>query len=386
MNKIFLWLTIIIFGLAGCTSAPAAVPTTTPIPATATATSAPSATALPPTATPTLAPTVAPTNTTEPTAPPPVAAEIPVTLLPLTQPAAKASAEFSGMAWYGDYLILLPQYPNFSTTHGDGVLFAIPKTDILAFLDGTRTDPLDPIAVPLVAPDVRLTAHGFEGYESIAFRGNEAFLTIEGSPDRKMMGYLIHGTMSPDLSALTLDVDSLQTIEPQAKISNFSDETLVVTPDGEFTLYEANGANVNPSPVAHVFGMDGTPQGTIPFPNMEYRITDATALDADGNFWAINYLYPGDIKKVKPAPDPLAAQFGQGKTHAASDGVERLVEFHFQPDGISLTGTPPIQLQLLPDDLRNWEGIVRLDDRGFLLATDKFPETLFGFVPFPASE
>ncbi len=381
MPKTFIWLTAVILGMLGCAPAtPAAVATPTNIP---TAVTIPTDT---PTAT--IAPTVAasptPTATVTPTAPPSVAPEMPVTLLPLTKPAAKSGAEFSGMAWYGNYLILLPQYPNFSTTTGDGVLFAIPKADILAFLDGTRTDPLDPIAVPLIAPDVRLTAHGFEGYEAIAFRGDEVFMTIEGSPNRKMTGYLIHGTIAPDLSALTLDVNSLQTIEPQAKISNFSDETIIIAGDRVLTLYEANGANVNPSPAAHVFGADDTPQGTIPFPNIEYRITDATALDADGNFWAINYLYPGDIKKVKPAADPLTAKFGQGKTHAASDGVERLVQFHYQPDGITLTDTPPIQLQLLPDDLRNWEGIVRLDDRGFLLATDKFPETLFGFVPFPA--
>jgi len=385
MYNIFLGLIVLVFALIGCTPAPAAVSTATATlpPAITTATATPPAPTAPPSPT-IVAITPTATVTVAPTVPPTAATEVPVTLLPLTKPAAKSSAEFSGMTWYGDFLILLPQYPNFSTTTGDGVLFAIPKADILAFLDGSRTDPLDPIAVPLIAPDVRLTAHGFEGYEAIAFRGNDVFLTIEGSPNRKMTGYLVRGKIAPDLSALTLDVNSLQTIEPQAKISNFSDETLIVTKDSELTLYEANGMNVNPAPVAHVFSTEGTPSGTIPFPNIEYRITDATALDASGNFWAINYLYPGDIKKVKPAPDPLAAKFGQGKTHAASDGVERLVQFHYQPDGITLTGTPPIQLQLLPDDLRNWEGIVRLDNRGFLLATDKFPETLLGFVPFPS--
>jgi hypothetical protein len=29
---------------------------------------------------------------------------------------------------------------------------------------------------------------------------------------------------------------------------------------------------------------------------------------------------------------------------------------------------------------RNWEAIARLDDVGFLLATDKYPETIFAFV------
>ena len=58
------------------------------------------------------------------------------------------------------------------------------------------------------------------------------------------------------------------------------------------------------------------------------------------------------------------------------------VEFQYNEEGITRIDQPPIQLQLLPDDLRNWEGIVRLDDRGFLIVTDKFPETILGFVPY----
>jgi hypothetical protein len=45
----------------------------------------------------------------------------------------------------------------------------------------------------------------------------------------------------------------------------------------------------------------------------------------------------------------------------------------------------------LPDTVfgglgRNWEGLVRLDDRGFLLVTDLFPGTILGFVPAPQAE
>ena len=65
-------------------------------------------------------------------------------------------------------------------------------------------------------------------------------------------------------------------------------------------------------------------------------------------------------------------------------GVERLLAFQFTEDGIVLAPLAPIQLQLLPDDeARNWEGIARLDERGFLLVTDKFPETILAFVANP---
>jgi hypothetical protein len=67
--------------------------------------------------------------------------------------------------------------------------------------------------------------------------------------------------------------------------------------------------------------------------------------------------------------------------------VERLVEFQLSHAGIVLVDRPPIQLEL-PDNLlgmigRNWEGLVRLDERGFLLATDTFPGTILAFVPTP---
>ena len=51
-----------------------------------------------------------------------------------------------------------------------------------------------------------------------------------------------------------------------------------------------------------------------------------------------------------------------------------------------LTDTPPILLRLDASVGRNWEGIARLGDRGFLIATDKFPETLLGFVPHRRQE
>ena len=80
---------------------------------------------------------------------------------------------------------------------------------------------------------------------------------------------------------------------------------------------------------------------------------------------------------------PVFALYGIGPTHAENNVVERLIELEYTGTELVLSEAPPIQLQLLGDDEgRNWEGIVRLDDRGFLLVTDKFPETILAFVPF----
>jgi hypothetical protein len=168
-----------------------------------------------------------------------------------------------------------------------------------------------------------------------------------------------------------------------------TDETILLVEDTVstethlVTLYEANGINVNPHPVAHRFDRHLAPLPPTPFLNVEYRITDATALDSDGNFWAINYLYPGDRGKLQPAPDPLNQQFEEGPTHATSEAVERLIALQYRDSGIRLRDIPPIQLQLLDNAARNWEGLVCLDERGFLLVTDEHPRTILAFVPMP---
>jgi hypothetical protein len=187
--------------------------------------------------------------------------------------------------------------------------------------------------------------------------------------------------LTPDLSALTLETDrSRPYIPTQSNVENMAEETLVVVGDRVFTIHEANGVAVNPAPVAHTFGLDLAPQGTVPFPAIEYRITDATAADSTGRFWVINYFYPGEAS-LRAERDPLADRYGRGASHAQADGVERLIELRFDGTAFTASDAPPIQLELMDDQSRNCEGLARLDGRGFLLVTDEFPGTILGFVP-----
>ncbi len=308
--------------------------------------------------------------------------EHPVHPIPLEGEINQRSAEISGLAWYGRDLVLLPQYPERFSFSDDGALFVLSEEDILDYLAGDRSEPLAPRKVPFVAPGVRKQVPGYEGYESIAFQEDRVFLTLEAGAGRDMMGYLITGRVPPDGRALVLDPSSLTRIPPQADLSNMSDEAMTIHGDRVITLYEANGEQVNPEPAAHVFGVDGKPAGTISSPNLEYRITDATAADDTGRFWVMNFFFWGDRGKLRPAPDPLWKLYGLGPTHARYHSVERMVELRVAGDRVERTRRPPILLQLV-DDLhpRNWEGLVRLDPYGFLLATDTFPETQLAFVP-----
>ena len=71
------------------------------------------------------------------------ATEQPIEAIALTGPLADRKAEVSGLAWYGETLVIMPQYPNFSSEYkGDGFLYALPKADIVAYLDGKNSAPL----------------------------------------------------------------------------------------------------------------------------------------------------------------------------------------------------------------------------------------------------
>lgn len=307
--------------------------------------------------------------------------EVQITQIMLADPLDRRSAEISGMDWYGDYLILLPQYFDFAVGR---MIYAIPKADLLAYLDDPISAPLVPIRIPVEDQRLERSLRSFEGYESIAFSGNQLVLTIETSPGREMQGYVVTGEIAPDLSKVVLDVDSLQQIPLPKQIFNSADEAVLYAGDRIITLFEANGQKVNTASFAQVYDSDLNPVEWLPFRPLEYRVTDATRLDAENNFWVTNEFSVGSLD-LFTRQDPLAETYGEGCTHARYFTVERLVELHYDPEtGFSLTDTPPIQIQLEGNlQFRNWEAIARLDDKGFLIASDKFPDTILAFVPYP---
>ena len=194
-----------------------------------------------------------------------------------------------------------------------------------------------------------------------------------------MMGYLVKGVVQGDCEALTVDPDFLIEVAPQADLFNMSDETLMIYQDQLFSIYEANGENVNPNPVTHVFDLGLDFVEDRPLPYIEYRITDATDVDENGKFWAINYFFPGDRKKLKPGFDLLTIEFGLGHSHVEAEGLERIISVQITDDSLVLADETPLYIELYEEASRNWEGIVRFED-GFLLVTDKFPTTLLAFV------
>jgi hypothetical protein len=314
-----------------------------------------------------------------------LAAEVGIVRIPLGGGLADPAAELSGLAWFGDDLVLLPQYPDrFADGEGAGSLFAIPRERLLACLDGADTTAVVPRRIAFVAPGLEDAIAGYNGLEAIAFAGTRAYLAIEARRSSGARGFLVSGRMDAQGAVLTLDGRAPVAIPSRVRLDNMSEEALLMVGDEVLVLSEVNGAVVNPQARSFLFDRDLALLAAVPMPPLEYRVTDATAIDEEGCFWVTNFFYPGERALLRPAADPLVRAHGSGATHARCETVERLVELRYSDGGIALMDTPPMQLELISDELcRNWEGLARLEGRGFLLVTDRHPETILAFVPRP---
>ena len=275
--------------------------------------------------------------------------------------------EISGLAWYDDNLILLPQYPT-------DKIYSIPKQQIIDFLDSARTTIL-PNEIIWNSSGLDKQISGFEGYESIIFNDDTVYVTIEAERHKINSGFIVRGIINNSKNEIIINNKTLKKIKTPVTLRNMTYETSVFVDDSIIAIYEVNSAKVNKSPVYHQFDKNLKTDIEKPFPYTEYRITDATQVDADGKFWVTNYFWPGDYNLIKP---DLSYTITSKKDIKP---VEQLLEFQFIDEQIVRTETSPINIKLSEfGDSRNWEGIVRLENKGFLIVTDKFPGTILAFI------
>jgi hypothetical protein len=328
-----------------------------------------------------------------------------VRIIELAAPLDAREAQISGLTWWDDRLVVLPQYPRVPRKEAPRV-YRLPHAALAAALVDTtaRQAAIEPEPVAFDVSVLHEEASGYQGCEALLFAAGHAYVAVEATGAwlglAGMRAYLASGTVKPapgdgaGASATTgeavepkIALTGVTEIPTQTRLKDMAYEALVEYRDTLYAFYEANGANVNPSAQVHLFDRDLRPIGTRPMPALEYRLTDATSADAQGRFWVVNYLYEKEADKLDPAPDSVAMEHGMGASHRRRNAavVERLVELQITPNGIRRTATPPIWLRLASGTGRNWEGIARFGD-GFLLATDTFPETLLAYVERPASQ
>jgi len=326
----------------------------------------------------------------------PSATETAVRLLPLAGGAADVNEEISGLAWHGDTLLLLPERFGLGETltrrfvPGPQRLWALDRGAVERAIAGDAT-PLVPRPIP-VTPDVAAWRPGeIDGFEAITFDGDTAWLLVETNQNAAgdNPGWLVRGELTA--SGLALDLDGARAIPRPTSHGNRGFESVIPWRGGACAIYELNSPALVPHPRARCFDRDLAPTVELPFPQLAWRVTDATLPDADGRLWIINYRYPkSDRCDVPLREEALARRYGTGPTHARFEQVERLLELELTDDALRLVDRAPIQLALPADwqdrGARNWEGIARAPG-GVLVVTDEYPgpTTLLAFVALPSA-
>ena len=298
-------------------------------------------------------------------------------MLKITGSMKNSDEEISGMDWYNDNLILLPENLN-------GYAFAIKKSDLDLRIKHSDTSVIKPKKINFNTPNYKKLIPGFDSFEAIAFRGYEVYLTIEIKFPDSMSCFIARGHIDAQTLDITIPKQNLTQISVPTYVDNMSYESLVVDKDRIIALFEANGDSLIKSPYVISINSSGNDIFKYQTSSINYRIADATRVDKNNRFWAINYFFPRDRGVLKPGDDILASKYGQGLTHSKSERVERLVEYKIHNKKVLITNNPPIEIKLEGEKTsRKWEAIARYEDRGFLLATDKYPKpyTLLAYVP-----
>ena len=310
--------------------------------------------------------------------------EAPVQIIPLAPPLDRPQAEISGLAWCGDRLILLPQYPERFADDGNSYFYYLERQQIENYLDQNSSNALKPKTILVNEKQLRKAVSIFDGFEAIVCKDNKVWLSIEAL---NFLGtyqsFVVPGRISFENQAtIEIDQKSLVFLATQSNMRNIGDEAIVMLGDDVIAIHEVNDQRAVASPKARKVTRQTQTLSELSFPNIPFRITDATDIDQENRFWVINYKYSGD-KFSRNSEDLLTNKYGEGTSHAKYYNVERLVELKLENDTIELVDSPPIPLKMTHVEGRNWEGLVRLKGRGFLLATDKHPATLLGFIEGP---
>ena len=292
-------------------------------------------------------------------------------------PMKNSNEEISGMDWYQDNLCLLPENLN-------GYVFFINKSEIESRINKTDTNAIIPKKVDFNTPDYKKIIPGFDSFEAIAFRGHEVYLSIEIKFEDSMSCIFVRGHIDEKTLEITIPEQTFTTLDVPTYVDNLSYESLVIKNEKVYALFEANGDSIISNPYAVSVTVPGNKINKHPIANINYRITDVTKIDKNNRFWAINYFFPRDKKSLKPGKDLLIEKYGQGPTHISSERVERLVEYEIKNNRIVLTDNPHIEIALEGEKIsRKWEALARYENKGFLIATDKYPKpnTILAYIP-----
>jgi len=281
---------------------------------------------------------------------------------------AERTLEASGLTWYKDNLIILPQFPHKWDDLFDGAIYFIPKKRIENYINGENSNPIKGEKIQFIADGLdEIGKSSGSGYEAITFVGDNVYVSIESISDAIGSSYIVKGKIDFENRKLVLDASTKFEIKSQTGINNMGEETIFQFNSYIYAIHEANGLNVNKNPYATKLDEKLMTSEKIPIPNIDLRLTDATDVDSTGKFYVINYYYPGEFNKLKP------------NLEKDSKAIEQILELQITDNKIVQIDKSIIELTNIKEENgHNWEGIVRFNN-GFLLVTDMFPKTILAY-------
>jgi hypothetical protein len=283
---------------------------------------------------------------------------------------AERTIEASGLAWYKDNLIILPQFPHKWDNQFDGAIYFIPKARIESYVNGENRNPINAEKIYFVAEGLdEIGKRRGSGYEALIFIEDTIYLSIESINGEEPSSFIVKGNIDFIAKKIVLNSDLKFEIKSQTMIHNMGEESILEYQNNIYAIHEANGININMVPFATMLNNDLSLNEKVSMPNVDYRITDATSVDSTGKFYAINYFYPGEFNKLLP----------NLKEEDKDKAIEQILEFQIFDNKIARTDRNPyIISKSIDKNGHNWEGIVKLNN-GFLLITDMFPKTILEY-------
>ena len=156
--------------------------------------------------------------------------------------------EISGMDWYEEKLFLLPE-------NLGGYLFMLSKNEIQEHISSKKGS-LKPKKTIFKTPDYSKFILGFDGFEALAFDGNDVYISIEAEQDGMMVGYLAWGSINPNSYEINISEKNIQKVDTPIQIDNLSFESIINHNKRLLLMYEANGSNLRKDPYQLSFSVN----------------------------------------------------------------------------------------------------------------------------------
>jgi len=199
---------------------------------------------------------------------------------------AKKEFEASSLAWYKNYLIILPQFPHKWDKQFDGAIYFISQKELNNYISGEDKSPIKGEKIHFIADGLdEIGKRDGSGYEAITFINDKVFVSIESIDKDSSSSFIVEGNLDFENRKLVLDKNSKYEIKSQTNIYNMGEEAIFTHKNYIYALHEANGININKSPFST---------------KLDIELNFVSKI---GNFF---WLFSNSSSTASPIPNPTA--------------------------------------------------------------------------------